>query len=455
MPRLVVIGGDAAGASAAGRAKRLDPSIEVVVFEKSEHTSYAACGLPYVVGGLVDDGDELVARTPDQHRAAGLDVRTGHEVVGIDTDARRVDVRDLSSGSTITESYDDLVIATGASPIRPPLDGIDAPGILGIHTIPDAEAITAIIDDRRPERVVVVGGGYIGLEMAEAFVDRGVHVTMVELRDTPMATLDPDMGDRVADAIRALGVDLHLGTGVQGFGVDGSGADSWVSSVASSDGEIPTDLVVVGLGMRPNVALAERAGVPIGPSGAIATDARMATRVEGIWAAGDCVESLHRISHAPVSIALGTHANKQGRVAGTNIGGGTARFPGVIGTAITRVGTTEIARTGLNETEAAEAGFATVAATARGHTRARYIPGAQELAVKIVAERSTGRILGAQIVGGPEAGKRIDVLALAVWNGMGAAAFSMLDLAYAPPVAPVWETSMIAARLAAEAAGAS
>ncbi len=450
MARLVVIGGDAAGASAAGRAKRLDPDLDVVMFERGGHTSYAACGLPYLVAETVDDAQDLIARTPTEHRAAGLDVRMGHEVVGIDLEARRVEVRDLASDRTITEGFDDLVIATGASPIRPPLEGIDCSGILGIRSIPDADAIDAIIDDRHPERAVVVGGGYIGLEMAEALLERGLTVTMVEMQDAPMATLDADMGARVADAIRSLGVDLRLGTGVEGF----EAADGWVTAVATGDGELPADLAVMGLGMRPNVALAADAGVPIGPSGAIATDARMATRVEGVWAAGDCVESLHRVSHRPVSIALGTHANKQGRVVGTNVAGGAARFPGVVGTAITRVGATEIARTGLNETEAAAAGFATVSALAEGHTRAFYYPGAEELAVKVVAERSTGRILGAQIVGGPEAGKRIDVLALAVWTGMGAEEFSMSDLSYAPPVAPVWETSMIAARLAAKAVAA-
>lgn len=447
--RLVVIGGDAAGASAAGRAKRLDDSLEVIVFERGSYTSYAACGLPYVVAGKVPDADDLVARTPDQHRANGLDVRTGHEVTGIDLDARKVEVRDLADGRTFTEGFDDLLIATGASPIRPPFEGIDAHGVMGIHTIPDALAIETIIRERSPNRAVVVGGGYIGIEMAEAFVDRGIDVTLVELRDQPMATMDADMGARVADAMRAMGIDLRLGVGVEGFTI---GSDGWVTGVATNAGEIPCDVAVMGLGVRPTVSLARDAGVEIGPSGGIATDARMQTRTPGVWSAGDCVESLHRVSHAPVSIALGTHANKQGRVAGTNIAGGAARFPGVIGTAITRVGTTEIARTGLNETEAARAGFAAVAAVAEGRTRAGYYPDAEKFAVKIVAERGSGRMLGAQIVGGPESAKRIDTLAIAVWDAKNADEFSMLDLSYAPPFAPVWETSMIAARLAGTAA---
>ena len=444
--KLVVIGGDAAGMSAAGRAKRLKNDLEVVAFERGAITSYAACGLPYVINGQVASADDLIARTPEDHRAAGLDVRIRHEVVGIDVDARKVHVRDLDAGRASTEGFDHLLIATGASPIRPQLDGIDAQGILGIHTIPDALAIDAAIREHAPRHAVVVGGGYIGIEMAEALVDRGLEVSLVELRDQPMATLDTDMGDRVANALRAGGVDLRVGVRVEGFV---TGDDGRVRAVATSAGEIPADLVVMGLGVKPNIGLADEAGITIGPSGAIATDAQMETHTKGIWAAGDCVESLHRVSQAPVNIALGTHANKQGRVAGTNIGGGTARFPGAIGTAITRFDTTEIARTGLNEHEAAAAGFDAVTATAEGTTRAGYYAGADALAVKLVAERGSGRMLGAQIVGGPEAGKRIDVLALAVWNAIGVDEFSMLDLAYAPPFAPVWETAMIAARLLA------
>ncbi len=451
MTRVVVIGANPAGASAANRAKRLDPSLEVVLVDRGGHTSYAACGLPYLLGGLVDDPDAIIARSPDEHRQAGLDVRVRHEVRAIDLEARRVELHDLDGGGTSTEGFDHLVVATGATPLRPPLEGIDLNGVLGVQTIPEALEIDALLRDRSPRRAVVVGGGYIGLEMAEAFVERGLQVTLVEKEATPMGTLDPDMGERVAAAVLELGIDLQLGVGVDGF----AGRGGWVDSVAVGDRELPADVVVMGLGVRPEVTLAEDAGIPIGPSGAIATDARMATRVPGVWAAGDCAESLHRISHRPVAIALGTHANKQGRVVGTNLAGGAARFPGVIGTAITRVGSTEIARTGLGEAEAAAAGFATVTATAEGTTRASYMPGAADMAVKVVAERSTGRLLGAQIVGGETAGKRIDALAVAVWHGTSAEEFSMLDLSYVPPVASVWEASAIAARLAAQAAAAS
>lgn len=446
MERVVVIGGDAAGMSAAAQISRGAEPREVVVFERGEYTSFAACGLPYFVGGLVESADRLVARSPEQHRANGIDVRTRHEVVAIDTGRRSVTVRDLDASTETDERYDQVLIAVGATPIRPPFPHLDAPGVFGIQTIPDALAIDEVLRTRSPRRAVVVGGGYIGLEMVEALVLRGLEVTVVEKLPQPMATLDPDMGERVAEALRAMGVTTRLGVGVAGFGV---GADGWVDSVGTDDGDLPADLVVMGLGVRPSTRLAVDAGIPVGSSGGIVTDARMATPVDGVWAAGDCVESFHRVSRRAVSIALGTHANKQGRVAGLNLSGTPARFPGVIGTAITKIGTTEIARTGLNEREAAQAGFDAVAGVIEGTSRAHYYPDGAELAVKVVAERGSGRILGAQIVGGPESAKRIDALAVAVWDEMTVDEFSQLDLAYAPPFSPVWDPTMIATRTTA------
>jgi NADPH-dependent 2,4-dienoyl-CoA reductase/sulfur reductase-like enzyme len=440
---VVVIGGDAAGMSAAAQASRGAAPPELVVFERGAYTSFAACGLPYLVGGVVSGPDRLVARSPEQHRANGIDVRTRHEVTGIDLDARVVEVRDLENGRTRREPFDHLLIATGASPIRPPLPQIDAPGVMGIQTIPDALAIDEILRTRAPRRAVVVGGGYIGLEMAEALQARGLTVTLVERLPQPMATMDPDMGARVAAGLQAQGIEVRLDIAVDGFEV---GPDGWVTGVATAEGVVPADLVVMGLGVRPNARLAAEAGIPIGPTGAIATDARMASPTEGIWAAGDCAESHHRVSRRPTWVALGTHANKQGRVAGINLSGGHARFPGVIGTAVTKVGEVEIARTGLTEREAAVAGFDAVANTIEGSSRAHYYPGGGAMAVKIVAERGTGRMLGAQIVGGLEAAKRIDALAVAVWNEMTVDEFGQLDLGYAPPFSPVWDPTLIAAR---------
>jgi NADPH-dependent 2,4-dienoyl-CoA reductase/sulfur reductase-like enzyme len=446
--RVVVVGGDAGGMSAAAQLRRMRPEgeLEIVVFERGRFTSYAACGLPYVVGGEVADTDELIARTPEQFRRSGIDVRTEHEVTSIDTDARTVTVIDRGSNDTITQGYDELLIATGASPVRPPLPGIDAAGVFDLRTIPDAWAVDRAATGA--ERAVVVGAGYIGLEVAEALRHRGLDVTVIEMAAQPMVTLDADMVEHVVAALDRLGVRLRCNEAVEGFETDGDGR---VRSVGTASGTVDADMVVVGLGARPNVALAEAAGVPLGPTGAIAVDRRMRTRTDGVWAAGDCVESLHRVSQRPVHIALGTHANKQGRVAGTNLGGGHAGFAGVLGTAITRVGDAEVARTGLNAAEARDAGFDVVTGGNTASTRAGYFPGRADAAVKLVVDRGSGRLLGGQIVGGEGAGKRIDVIATALWNEMHVDDVAGMDLAYAPPFSPVWDPVLSAAGRTANA----
>ena len=448
--RLVVIGGDAAGMTAASRARRRRDlaDLEVVALERGAYTSYSACGVPYFVGDLVTDIDELVARTPDEHRRNGIDVRTGHEVVGIDVDRRRVRVRDLSDGGgERDEPFDQLVVATGAVPFRPDVPGIDADGIFGVQTLTDGIAVRRAIDDRAPDRAVVVGGGYIGLEMAEALVRRGVEVALIDRTEQPMeATLDADMGALVAQALRAVGVTLHLGEPVDGFDTDGG----WVRAVRTARRMVPADVVVLGTGVRPDSRLAHDAGIRIGETGGIVTDARMETNVAGIWAAGDCVESVDRVTGRREVVPLGTHANKQGRVVGINATGGDIRFPGVIGTAASKICAYEVARSGVTEREAAEAGIDVVAATIEATSRAGYFPGAEPITVKIVAERATGRIVGAQIVGEEGAGKRIDVLATAIWNRMHVDEVASLDLSYAPPFAPVWDPVLVAARKAAD-----
>jgi NADPH-dependent 2,4-dienoyl-CoA reductase/sulfur reductase-like enzyme len=453
--RLLVIGGDAAGMSAAAQARRRrEPDdLEIVCFERGSFTSYAACGIPYFVGGLVEDAESLVARSPEEHRARGLDVRTRHEVVAIDMVRRVLSVRRLDDDVETDEPFDDLVIATGASPVRPPLPGIETPGVFGVQTLSDGLAVHAAVNALgadAPRRAVVVGGGYIGLELAEAFVMRGLEVALVEAASQPMSTLDPDMGSLVADALRAVGVVLHLDEPVEGFESDAG----LLRGVRTPSGLLPADIVVLGLGVRPSTALAAAAGIAVGTTGGIVVDDHMVTSEEGILAAGDCVETHHRVSGRPVAIALGTHANKQGRVAGINVTGGDATFPGVVGTAISKICKYEVAHTGLNEREALAAGLEAVAATIEGETRAHYYPGATAIQVKVVAERGTGRLLGAQIVGEEGAAKRVDVLAAAVWSRMSAEEFASLDLAYAPPFSPVWDPVLIAARKAAEAATA-
>jgi len=448
--RLVVIGGDAAGMSAASQARRLRDSdeLEIVAFERGPRTSYAACGIPYRIAGLVDDPDDLIARTPVEFRERQqIDVRIHHEVVGIDLAGRTVEVRDLDADRTTTEGFDQLVVATGARPIRPPLPGIDLPFVHAVHVVDDGEALLAQAATTATGtglRAVIVGGGFIGLEVAEAFVAQGVSTVMVEAADQIMGTLDPDMGALVADAVRAGGVDLRLGCAVQGFEP---------GRVLTADGPIEADLVVLGIGLRPNSELAGAAGLELGERGAIVVDDHQRTAADGVYAAGDCTASRHLVSGRPVYVALGTVANRQGRVAGLNIGGVDATFPGVLGSAVTRFEHAEVGQTGLSEATAAAAGFDAVTARIESSTRARYYPGAEPITVKLVAERGSGRLLGGQIVGGTGSAKRIDVIATAITAGMTADDLADADLSYAPPFSPVWDPVLIAARHAARAAG--
>lgn len=444
--RLVVIGGDAAGMSGATNARRGRPDLEIVVLEKGRDTSYSACGIPYVVGGSVAEVDDLVVRTPQELRDQfRLDVRTRHEVVGLDLDARRVEVRALDQQRTFHLGFDLLHVATGARPLRPPLPGVDGPGIFGVQTLEDARVLLAEVERQRVRDVVVVGAGYIGIEMAEAFVLRGARVVMVDRSSQPMATLDPDMGARVAEAIRSFGIDLRCDVDVQGFSP---------GRVHTADGDLPADLVILGTGVAPNSTLATDAGIEPGARGAIKVDHRQRTSREGIYAAGDCADAVHLVSRQRVHIALGTVANKTGRVAGTNLGGGYETFPGVLGTAVTKVCKVEMARTGLNEAECRTASIEFHVGEVAGTTRAGYLDSAEPLHAKVLIERGTEKLLGGQIVGPDRAGKRIDTLATAITAGMTASQLIDLDLAYAPPVSPIWDAFQLAARDALRAARA-
>jgi NADPH-dependent 2,4-dienoyl-CoA reductase/sulfur reductase-like enzyme len=446
--RLVVVGGDAAGMSAASQARRRRGAsdLEIVALERGNFTSYSACGIPYHVGDVVPDLDELVVRTPEEFAAMDITVHLRTEAVELDLDRRAVKTRSEDSGTEQWEGFDQLVIATGAKPVRPLIDGIDSDNIFGVQVLDDGVAIRRAIDEQRPKRAVVVGGGYIGLEMAEAMVNREITVTLVEGSSQPMTTMDADMGEMVTDAMREMGIDVRTNEPVKAF----DSTNGKVSAVVTEGGEFPAEIVILGLGVRPNVDLVEEAGIEVGPAGGIVVDRGMKTNQDGVWSAGDCAEKFHRISRRPVAIPLGTHANKEGRVAGINIGGGYATFPGVVGTATSKVCELELARTGLKESEATEAGFEFLTATIESTTRAGYYPGAQNMKTKLIVEKRTGRLLGAQIIGKEGAAKRIDALATALWNDMSVQEIQHLDLSYAPPFAPVWDPILIAARKAWE-----
>ncbi|MET9114631.1 FAD-dependent oxidoreductase [Streptomyces longwoodensis] len=447
--RLVVVGGDAAGMSAASQARRLkDPdALEIVAFERGHFTSFSACGIPYWVGGDVPERDQLIARTPEEHRERGIDLRLRTEVTELDVAGKRVRARDVDTGAESWTSYDRLVLATGARPVRPELPGIDARGVHGVQTLDDGQALLDTLARARGRRAVVVGAGYIGVEMAEALINRGYEVTVVNRGSEPMSTLDPDMGRLVHAAMEGLGITMVNDAAVTKVL---TGDDGWVRAVATEDAEYPADVVVLGIGVRPDTALARAAGLPLGAHGGLLTDRAMRVRGhDDIWAGGDCVEVLDLVSGQQRHIALGTHANKHGQVIGTNVGGGYATFPGVVGTAVSKVCDLEIARTGLREKDARRVGLRYEAVTIESTSRAGYYPGASPMTVKMLAERRTGRLLGVQIVGREGAAKRVDVAAVALTAGMTVEQMTALDLGYAPPFSPVWDPVLVAARKAA------
>lgn len=441
---LVVIGGDAAGMSAASRVRRTQPDRPIIVFEKGRHTSYAACGMPYYIAGEISTSEKLIARTPEEFREKhAIDARTGHEVTAINTEAKTVTVHNLATGETFDQPYGDLLIATGASPIRPPIDGINSPGVFSLSSLQSGIDVGNWLDERNPRNAVVVGGGYIGLEMAEAFLRRGLRTTLIDMAAQVMTTMDADMAGLIPPFMREAGVEVRLEEKLVGFT---SNDDGEIESVITDKGPIAADVVVMGLGVKPNAHLAEQAGIALGAGGAIQVTQRMETSAPNVWAAGDCAESFHRISGRKVAIALGTIANKHGVVAGTNISGGNAVFPGVLGTAITKFNELEIARTGLSEREARELGMDVEVAMIKSRTRSGYYPGSDRITVKLTADADTGRLLGGQIVGMPGSGKRIDTIATAIMANLTAHDLAFADLSYAPPFSPVWDPVQTAAR---------
>ncbi|MFE1949000.1 FAD-dependent oxidoreductase [Streptomyces sp. NPDC059524] len=442
-------GGGVCAAAPQARRLRGPDELEIVAFERGHFSSYSACGIPYWVGGDVEDRDQLVARSPEEHRERGIDLRMRTEVVEIDVTGRRVRAREVDGAGEYWTSYDKLVIATGARPVRPELPGIDAAGVHGVQTLDDGQALLDSLRAATGRRAVVVGAGYIGVEMAEALIRRGYEVTVVNRGAEPMSTLDPDMGCLVREAMTGLGITMVDDAEVTKVL---TGDDGHVRAVATRDAEYPADVVVLGIGVRPETSLARAAGLPVGAFGGLLTDLSMRVRGhEDIWAGGDCVEVLDLVSGRERHIALGTHANKHGRIIGTNVGGGYATFPGVVGTAVSKVCDLEIARTGLREKDARRAGLQYVTVTVETTGRARYYPGAAPMTVKMLAERDSGRLLGVQIVGREGAAKRVDIAAVALTAGLTVEQVTSLDLGYAPPFSPVWDPIQVASRKAAGA----
>ncbi len=449
--RIVVIGGDAAGMSAASQLRRIRPEVEIIVLEKGPYTSYAACGIPYYVAGLIESPDRLVARTPGTFREKyDIEARTLHEVTEILPDSKEVEIRDHEENRTYRLDYARLLVATGALPFKPSVPGIEAEGIFGVSTLDSGIALNQYLEQTKIRRAVVVGGGYIGLEIAEALhCHRGLEVSLIERAGHVMGTLDPDMGNLVSEAVRDVGIDLLLEESLKGFETN-SGR---VEAVVTDRRTLPADLVVMGLGVRPNTELARQAGIPLGVKDAIRVNDRMRTPLEDIWAAGDCAESFHLVSRQPFHVALGTVANKMGRVAGLSLADSEARFPGVLGTAVSKICRYEVARTGLLEGDLEREGVDFATAVISSRTRAGYYPGAGRIKVKLLAEKGTGRLMGGQIIGEEGAAKRIDIVAASLHGERTVQDLVDMDLSYAPPFSPVWDPVQVAARKLLKAVG--
>ena len=456
MTRLLVVGADAAGMSAAHQALRTaranGRALEVVALESTTHTSYSACGLPYWVAGDVAEGDDLVARTAQEHRDAGVDLRMRHRVDELDLAAGTAVARDLDADRDVRVGFDEVLLATGAEAVRPDWATPDreAAGVHVLKTLDDAAALRELLARRRPTTAVVVGGGYIGVEAAESLARLGLRTTLVSQGEQLMtATLVRPLADLVRGGLERAGVEMVLGHQVASVDVV-SGA---VRAVRLDDGrELPAEVVVVGVGIAPRTELATAAGVPVGGDdvrGALVPDDHQRVG-DGVWAAGDCAAVTDLVTGRPRFVPLGTHANKAGKVAGTNLGGGDAAFPGVVGTAITRAGELEVSRTGLMPADAEEAGLRTQDVVVESTTASGYMPQSDPMTIWAVGEVGTGRLLGLQIVGGRGAGKRVDVAATAVSLGLTAAQVAGLDLAYAPPFSPVWDPVQIACRKLAD-----
>jgi len=430
--RLVILGGVAAGTKAASRARRLDPEMEITVYQEEPEPSISECGLPYLLSGVVEERDDLVARTPEKFAEKGIDILVRHRVERIDSHGKILSVLNVNTGEAFEDTYDRLVIATGARAVLPPISGAELEGVFKLRFLTDTDEIGRYIEEQSPSKATIVGGGYIGLEVAENLCGLGMEVSLIEGEDRVALAYGPEVSENVEAELEANGVGVYTGEKVDEFT-----GERRVRGVKFGDTELETDLVIVGVGIKPNVELAAEAGVEIGTTGAILVDRPMKTSIPDVWAAGDCVETTNLVSDRPAWVPLGDTANQMGRVAGTNAATGdeTLEFPGILGTGIFKVFDLGVGKTGLSEKEAEDAGFEVVSAGLEASDRAAYYPGAQKVFLKLIADRATGRLLGAESAGSG-ADKLTDICATALWGRLSYPDLVNIDLAYAPPYGP-------------------
>ncbi len=437
--RIIIIGAVAAGTSAAAKARRNNEDSEIIIYEKDSFISYSGCGMPYYIGRHIERIEELTPRNPAFFKSKyNVDILTRHEVLSIDPAKKTVEVKNLKSGDTITDSYDKLIIATGAKAVLPSIKGIENSDVFTLRNIVDMNRITEFINENKPQNAVIVGTGFIGLEVCENLVDLGIGVTLIEKLPQVTPGLDSDMALYVQEHIESKGVRLFKNSGVTEIMKD---------SVELSTGErIPSDIAIIATGVRPNVELAQKANIEIGRTGAIKVNNKMQTSIQDIYACGDCIEQYHLVTGKPVYRPLGSTANKTGRIAGDCVTGGTLEFRGVLGTGIFKIFDMTVAQTGLSEHEAIEQGYEIAVCHNIKPNKPEYM-GGKELIIKAIADKTNGRILGVQIIGEEGADKRIDVFVTAITFGAKAEDLFHLDLAYAPPYSttkdPVMYTGMI------------
>lgn len=441
---LLVIGGTAAGLSAASKAKRLNPALKVTVFEKTGYISYGACGLPYFVGGLIDEPEDLVAVSVEEMIGKrDIQVLIHTQVISIDRDKKSVVARALHSGEETTYRYTFLVIATGATPIIPAIEGLKAQGVCVLRTVEDGIHMKALA--RQSSRICIIGGGFIGLELAEEMTRLHKKITLVEALDRLLPMLPTSFSNLVKQTLESRGVEVRLGSTIRKIVEEGGRVTSVIDADHTS---IAADMVVLSVGVRPSSSLGADAGLLLGFKDGIVVDDQQRSSDKAIWACGDCVQMHHMITKKPTHVPLGTTANKMGRVAGSVIGGESARFPGVLGSQVTKVFDLYIAATGLSFDEAIKEGYAAQQASITKSDKASYYPGGRQNHINLVFEEKSGRLLGAQAVGSESVAGRINTLVACITAGFTLAQINSLDLVYAPPVAPVYDPILIAANQA-------
>ena len=423
--KTIIIGGVAGGATAAARLRRLDEEAEIIILERGEYVSFANCGLPYYIGGVITDREDLTLQTPQSFKARfNIDVRVLNEAVKVSPDAKTVTVKNLRTGETYEETYDNLILSMGAEPIRPNIEGADGSNVFTLRNIPDTLKIKNYIDTAKPRSAVVIGGGYIGVEMAENLVEAGLNVAVVELADHLIAPLDFDMAADVHRYIKSKGVYLHLNNGVKAI----SG-----NTVVLQNGEITADMIILSVGVRPETAIAKDCGIELNPRGSIIVNNKMQTNIPNIYAVGDAVEVEDFITKKPAFIPLAGPANKQGRIAADNIAGFESVYTGTQGSAVLKLFDMTVATTGLNEKTAGLAGIDYDKTYTYSASHATYYPGAAQMSIKALWDKKTLKIIGAQIVGFDGVDKRMDVLATAIRFGAKITDLTTLELCYAPP----------------------